>query len=218
VTDGLALVRNLRDFGHAQDTKLHAIGVAALARPLVDSIQRKDKDLASQVRRAISSTALNAAVAQGNAGGNSRVRFESALGSLYEAKAGIQLAIAWGYISQTAAVEVVESIWWAVVWVGEAVRRRRRAHCPRRINCATVCIMNATAKHLLRDALALPADERVELAEELLASLDGDSEPNVDAAWGEEIERRARRAIGGETDAVSWEIVRARALEKIGRQ
>jgi len=88
----------------------HAICVAALARPLVDSIQRKDKDLASQVRRAISSIGLNAAEAQGNAGGNSRVRFESALGSLYEAKAGIQLAIAWGYVSQAAAVGVIESM------------------------------------------------------------------------------------------------------------
>ncbi len=64
----------------------------------------------------------------------------------------------------------------------------------------------------------LNAECTVELAEELLASLDGDSKPNVDAAWGEEIERRARRAIDGETDAESWEIVRARALEKIGRQ
>jgi four helix bundle protein len=88
----------------------HAILVAALARPLLECIQRKDKDLASQVRRAISSIALNAAEAHGNSGGNTRVRFESALGSLYEAKAGIQLAIAWGYISEAAAAEAVESM------------------------------------------------------------------------------------------------------------
>jgi len=88
----------------------HAILVATLARPLLDSIQRKDKDLASQVRRAVSSIALNAAEAHGNGGGNTRVRFESALGSLYEAKAGIQLAIAWGYISAVAAAEAMESL------------------------------------------------------------------------------------------------------------
>ena len=35
---------------------------------------------------------------------------ESALGSLYEAKAGIQLAIAWGYITLAAAEELVESL------------------------------------------------------------------------------------------------------------
>ncbi len=74
--------------------------------PLVEAIQRKDRDLASQVRRAVSSIALNAAEAQGNAGGNSRLRFESALGSLYEAQAGVRLAVAWGYFSQTAPSQI----------------------------------------------------------------------------------------------------------------
>ncbi len=34
--------------------------------------------------------------------------------------------------------------------------------------------MDAHAKDLLRDAMALSVDERAELAEELLASIDGD--------------------------------------------
>ena len=88
----------------------HALQIATLARPLIETIQRKDRDLASQVRRAISSIALNAAEARGNAGGNTRVRLESALGSLYEAQAGIRLAIAWGYFSQTAASEALASL------------------------------------------------------------------------------------------------------------
>ena len=58
----------------------HALEVATLARPLVEAIQRKDRDLASHVRRAVSSIALNVAEAQGNAGGNSRVRYEAHLG------------------------------------------------------------------------------------------------------------------------------------------
>jgi len=88
----------------------HAIDIAALARPLVETIQRKDRDLASQVRRAVTSVALNAAEAQGNAGGNSRLRFESALGSLYEAQAGIRLAVAWRYFSQAVAADVLEAM------------------------------------------------------------------------------------------------------------
>ena len=88
----------------------HAISIAELARPLVDAIARKDRDLASQVQRAISSIALNAAEAQGVGSGNSRVRFESALGSLYEAQAGLRLAIAWGYFSQAAASAALESM------------------------------------------------------------------------------------------------------------
>ncbi len=37
----------------------HAIELVELARPLVETVQRKDRDLASQLRRAISSIALN---------------------------------------------------------------------------------------------------------------------------------------------------------------
>ena len=88
----------------------HALQIAALARPLVEVVKRKDRDLASQVRRAISSIALNLAEAQGNAGGNSRLRFETALGSLYEAQAGVQLAVAWGYVTQAAANELLEAM------------------------------------------------------------------------------------------------------------
>lgn len=89
----------------------HAISIAAeLARLLVDAIARKGRDLASQVRRAISSIALNAAEAQGVGSGNSRVRFESALGSLYEAQAGLRLAIDWGYFSQATASAALESM------------------------------------------------------------------------------------------------------------
>src|SRR5271157_1636616 len=87
----------------------HALEIATLARPLVEAIARKDRELASQVRRAVSSIALNAAEGRGVLAGNSRLRFETALGSLYEAQAGIRLAVAWGYISQDAADEVLTS-------------------------------------------------------------------------------------------------------------
>ena len=75
------------------------VALISLARPLVDAIQRKDRDLASQVRRALSSVGLNVAEAFGNASGNARLRFESARGSLYEAQAGIRIAISWGYFT-----------------------------------------------------------------------------------------------------------------------
>ena len=57
-----------------------------------------------------SPVALNAAEAQGNSAGNSRTRFESALGSLYEAQAGLRLAVAWGYFSQAAANEALAAM------------------------------------------------------------------------------------------------------------
>ena len=67
---------------------------------------------------------------------------------------------------------------------------------------------------MLRDALALPIDERAKLAAELLASLDADAvdDPtDVEAAWAAEIERRARRVMSGESEGVAWDDVRARA-------
>jgi four helix bundle protein len=51
--------------------------------------------------------ALNVGEGIGNSAGNSRLRFESALGSLYEARAGLRVAAAWGYISAAECAEVL---------------------------------------------------------------------------------------------------------------
>lgn len=88
----------------------HVLSVVTLSRPLVAAIQRKDRDLASQVRRALSSVGLNIAEGFGTASGNARLRFEAARGSLYEAQAGIRLAIAWDYFTQEQAVPVLRAI------------------------------------------------------------------------------------------------------------
>jgi four helix bundle protein len=84
--------------------------VIELARPLVDSIARRDRDLASQVRRALSSVGLNISEGFGSAAGNARLRFESARGSLYEARAGIRIAVAWGYVSAEHAAEALVAL------------------------------------------------------------------------------------------------------------
>lgn len=57
--------------------------------------------------------------------------------------------------------------------------------------------------------MALPVTERAELAADLLASLDGDPDPEVEAAWAREIERRAREALADADDDIAWETVRA---------
>jgi four helix bundle protein len=69
-----------------------------LARPLVDATARRDRDLASQLRRALSSVALNLAEGLGTRAGNARLRFETAHGSLHEAQAALRVAAAWGYV------------------------------------------------------------------------------------------------------------------------
>ena len=95
------------------DIHEQVLELVTLARPLVAAIQRKDRDLASQVRRALSSVGLNVAEAFGNASGNARLRFESARGSLYEAQAGLRMAVAWGYFTQqqaSAALAVLDNL------------------------------------------------------------------------------------------------------------
>jgi four helix bundle protein len=88
----------------------HAVHVIGLARPLVEAVGRRDRDLASQLRRALSSIPLNVAEGFGTEGGNARLRFETARGSLYEAQAGLRVAIAWGYVSCESASEALESL------------------------------------------------------------------------------------------------------------
>ena len=85
-----------------------ALSIIELARPLVEAIARRDRDLASQLRRALSSTALNLAEGFGTRAGNARLRFETALGSLYEAQAALRVAAAWGFVQKQRAAAVVQ--------------------------------------------------------------------------------------------------------------
>lgn len=81
--------------------------------------------------------------------------------------------------------------------------------------------MPSRAQELLRDALALPLDERADVAAELLASLDdaaAEHPADVEAAWAVEIERRTRRVMAGESAGVPWEDVRRRAEAELRRR
>ncbi|MEM9460048.1 MAG: addiction module protein [Myxococcota bacterium] len=68
--------------------------------------------------------------------------------------------------------------------------------------------MTEQARALLETALSLSTDERAELAAELLASLDGEPDEDVEAAWATEIERRARRVLKEGPRGRTWEQVR----------
>jgi putative addiction module component (TIGR02574 family) len=70
--------------------------------------------------------------------------------------------------------------------------------------------MTEQTSRMLKDALRLPLDERAELAAELIASIDGPSEPEAEAAWAAEITRRAERARAGLSVGTDWQTVRER--------
>ena len=75
--------------------------------------------------------------------------------------------------------------------------------------------MSTNADTILGTALALPPDEREWLAEELMASLDQHRDPEIEAAWATEIERRIAEVEAGEAETVSWEEARARIRAKL---
>jgi putative addiction module component (TIGR02574 family) len=60
---------------------------------------------------------------------------------------------------------------------------------------------------ILKAALALPPGARAMLADHLLASLDGPTQKEIDAAWAEEIERRIREIDKGKVELVDGDLV-----------
>jgi len=72
--------------------------------------------------------------------------------------------------------------------------------------------MTRESRDLLKKALELPLDDRMEIAVELLESLH-DAEDDVEAAWAAEIQNRVAAARAGELERTDWRAVLA-AVEK----
>lgn len=73
--------------------------------------------------------------------------------------------------------------------------------------------MTKATEIVLADALRLDLKSRAELATELLASLDGPADPNAEAAWDAEIQRRVNAIETGAETLEAWEDVKHR-IEK----
>jgi len=78
--------------------------------------------------------------------------------------------------------------------------------------------MSNTARRLLDDALKLSEDERLEVACELIASVDGPPDADWETAWLAELERRSEAAAARGEPAPEWADVRMRILQRLGRQ
>ena len=74
------------------------IEVLRMLRPVIADIEKHDRDLGRQLRRASGSIALNLAEGSGSHGGTRRERYRNALGSARETGACLDVAQALGYM------------------------------------------------------------------------------------------------------------------------
>ena len=77
--------------------------------------------------------------------------------------------------------------------------------------------MSTLVEELSAQARALPPEDRARLAEDLLESLQEDSETEAEAAWDHEIERRVREVKSGTAQLIPAEDVHAEARLIHGR-
>ncbi len=74
--------------------------------------------------------------------------------------------------------------------------------------------MTQTTERLMAELEALPAEDRAEVARRLLQGLNGEMDPEVEAAWDAELARRWKEIQSGKAQWHPAEEVFARIREK----
>ena len=87
-----------------------ALDLARSVRPLVERIAHHDRDLARQVRRAVSSVVLNVSEGNQRRGGDRRQLFACAHGSAAEIDGALRFAEAFGYLDRPAIEAALELV------------------------------------------------------------------------------------------------------------
>ena len=72
-------------------------------------------------------------------------------------------------------------------------------------------MMTHQSRQILEEAMQLPPQERQELADALLRSL----ESALEASWAEEVRRRIGSVDSGRTELIPWEQVRDELYEQL---
>ena len=87
-------------------------------RHMLPVVRKRDRSLFDQIHRAMNSVVLNIAEADGSDAGTARARFASACGSAKEVRAGMELAVAYGYVpsSRVKAVDITLDEVCAMSW------------------------------------------------------------------------------------------------------
>lgn len=102
----------------------------------------------------------------------------------------------------------------------DAGARSRTPSCPHpcwagEVGRGNVHLMATPAKIVLEQALALTSEQRLDLAAELLASVDGEPPATWEAAWRAELDDRMREVDSGSVRPVPWAEARARLRARL---
>lgn len=76
--------------------------------------------------------------------------------------------------------------------------------------------MSPNVEQVLTAALGLPDEDRLALAEALVASFESLDRPPIDESWREVIRRRSAELASDQTTPVPWEAVKRQAREAAG--
>jgi putative addiction module component (TIGR02574 family) len=76
--------------------------------------------------------------------------------------------------------------------------------------------MNLDSEEVLTAALGLPDQDRLEIVEALITSLQPEDRPPFDESWRAVIERRSSELKSGQVTTVPWAEVKRQAREKAG--
>ena len=76
--------------------------------------------------------------------------------------------------------------------------------------------MSLTSEQVIDAALTLPEDERLELVDAVIASLQPTNRPPFDESWREVIQRRSAELRSGTVTPIPWEEVQRLAKEQLG--
>ena len=76
-------------------------------------------------------------------------------------------------------------------------------------------VVRSAKADVLLHALELPVEDRADVARELIASLDGAAEPDVETAWADEVERRLMEVDAGAAVVEDWDGVHDRIVARL---
>ena len=75
--------------------------------------------------------------------------------------------------------------------------------------------MTRPAKEIVNAAIKLAERDRLQIVEEILASLEPDKDDDVDAAWAAEVERRSQEIKQGIVRPIPWATVKTQAKKRV---